>query len=175
MNHAHYTKSRRMIGYSILALIYMSFTCWWLAGLQAITDVSFTLHELMYVPMSLLFILGPILFLMYSYYVAKTIRHNVRWFSGKSVLIAFSLLFIGCSFSLQQRNVYISGIYEEVDKLKQDGRYYIMLEDRKIQVTESDYALVDEGASYLLSYDWHPKRQKGELDYIERIETEDMQ
>jgi len=67
-----------------------------------------------------------------------------------------------------QSIVKTGGIFEVKDKVQEESKYYLILEDKKISVSRNEFNLINAKESYLISFVWNSlSPQKGKLTNIE--------
>lgn len=167
----NFVRSYRITGFSLLFLLYTGFTGWQLGRVQAIMDFNSTLHEMLYIPAFLCLYVGPIVFLVFCYYMirAKVVRSITTRRAASWFVIGMSLMYMAYVVNIQIADRSVTGIYSEVGKYQEADRYYISLEGRLIELSSEQYDRFDTAADYLLSYTWNDKQVKGKLTAIEKI------
>lgn len=169
-------KANKKVLYWLLGIIYIAFICLQLGRIQAIADFNYNLHEMMYVPVNLAIFIVPILFLIYIYLSIKSLIKNKNYTltlktTIKSILVIVSLVIIFWIVGYQSKEVSATGLYEINQKIQEDSKYYIVLEDnRKIRVSQNEYNLINENKKYMIMYVWNRNSPDiGNLEIIEPI------
>lgn len=168
-------KAQRIALFVILGLIYSAFIGTQLGRIRAITDFNYTLHELLFVPATLALYLGPVLFLVYLYlfikYVKRRGRRSLQLISTvKTVTIIASIMTILIILNHQSHEVSTGGIFVLEQKLLVDGNYYLVIDERHINVSRNEYQLAEVGKKYLVSFIWNSRSpQNGLLETIEPL------
>ncbi|WHX41119.1 hypothetical protein QNH36_02850 [Mesobacillus sp. AQ2] len=160
--------------YWLLGIIYVSFLGVQLGRIQAITDFNYSLHEMLYIPATLSSFIVPITFLIYMYFVIKYLR---KWGIQKpninpvikAVLVIISLLTIFSLLNFQSKEVSTGGVFKVEQKIQEDTKYYLILNDKKIRVSRNEFYLVDLNKEYLGTFVWNSQTNRGRLETIEPI------
>ncbi|MEK4425576.1 hypothetical protein [Solibacillus sp. FSL K6-1523] len=166
-------KTQKFALYWLLGLIYSGFIGLQLGRIQAITDINYTLHELMFVPTSIAMFTVPVVFLIYIYFLIKYLvargkqKANLTAVS-KVVLVIASLIVVVSITVPQSFEVHTTGIFEVEKKLHEDRKYYLVIDDTKVRVSQNEFHLIDENQQYLISFVWNKRTpNKGQLEMIE--------
>lgn len=168
-------KSQKKALYWLLALIYLSFIGLQLGRIQAIADFNYNLHEMMYLPFSISMFLVPVLFLIYIFLFIKYIRkRGKKKIDSKTVLqsiaIIFSVVIIISITEYQFQEVSTAGVFEVKDKIQDDRKYYLLIDEKNIKVSYNEFQLVKANQQYLISFIWNKRNpDKGILQTIELI------
>jgi hypothetical protein len=157
----------------LLGLIYSAFIGTQLGRIQAISDFNYTLHELLFLPATLAFYLGPLMFIIYLFLFIKYVKRRGRSrFEIKSTVKAFtiiaSIVAILIVVNHQSKEVSTAGIFVLEQKLLVDGEYYLVIDDRHIKVSRNEYQLAEVNKEYLVSFVWNP--QSSQIGLLETIE-----
>lgn len=152
--------AQKFVLYMLLSLIYVSFICIQLGSIQAITDFSFTLHELLYFPANLALFVGPPLFILYVVLLAKYWKVRERKKPSRKSILSFaavvlSLLMVGSITVYEFGKITTAGFFKIEHKLQEDDDYYIYISETKLKVSQADYELVDTNQEYFIQYVWH--------------------
>ena len=168
-------KAQKISLYWLLGIIYTSFLGTQLGRIQAITDFNYSLHEMLYIPATLSIFLVPIVFLVYMYFVIKYLRKrgiqkpNLKT-GVKAVLVIISLITIFLIKNYQSNETFTGGIFEIEQKIQEDTKYYLVLNDKKIKVSRNEFYLVDVHKEYLVNFVWNSQSpNEGRLETIEPI------
>jgi hypothetical protein len=166
-------KAQKVALYVFLGLIYSGFIGTQLGRIQAISDFNYTLHELLFVPATLAFYLGPVIFLVYLFlFTVYVKRQGMRHFKVKSRVKALTIIasFIGILIVMnyQSKEVSTAGIFILEQKLLVDGKYYLVIDDRHIKVSRNGYQLAEVNKEYLVSFVWNSRSPQNSL--LETIE-----
>ena len=156
--------------------MYTSFTGYMLGDIQGIANWNYNVHEMLYIPMAIAYVAMPIQVLVWLYYAIKSYGYkepgntiNLRSYVRNSFGV-ISLIFIITYFIIQSHRVSISGIFEIKNKMYDKRNYYIMIDDKKVKCTWNEYNLMEEGKSYLISFNWNNYYlSKAKLEYIEIV------
>lgn len=167
-------KAQKTSLYWLLGIIYVSFLGMQLGRIQAITDYNYSLHEMLYIPVTLSSFLVPIAFLIYMYFVIKYLR---KWgfqkpniYTGiKAVLVITSLITIFSLINYQSKEFSTGGVFKVEQKIQEDTKYYLILNDKKVRVSRNEFYLVDLNKEYLGSFIWNSQTNRGRLETIEPI------
>lgn len=165
-------KAQRTSLYWLLGIIFTSFLSLQLGRVQAISDFNYSLHEMLYVPATLSFILVPIALIIYMYFVIKYLR---KWgiqkpntlTSIKAVLVIISLITVFSIITTQSYEVSTAGIFIVEQKIKEDNEYFLVLNGKKIRVSRNEYHLVSVNGEYFGTYIWNSQTNRGRLEIIE--------
>ena len=61
-----------------------------------------------------------------------------------------------------------AGVYEIEEKIHEDRKYFIVLHDKKIQVSKKEFQLIEENQPYSISFVWNKRNPNiGKLKTIE--------
>lgn len=168
-------KSQKLALYWLLGLIYSGFIGLQLGRIQAITDFNYTLHELMFVPTSIAMFIVPVVFLMYIYFLIKYLvvrgkqKTNLTAIS-KAVLVIASLIVVVSIIAHQSYETHITGVFEVEKKRHEDRKYYLVIDDKKVRVSQNEFHLIEENQQYLISFVWNKRNpNKGQLEIIEPL------
>lgn len=160
----------------LLVSIYVAFFSFQLAQIDSITEFSFSLHELLYLPVNLAIFLVPVLFLIYMYFVLKCIGKKstkavTKNLIIKRILVMLSLLIIFTTLYYQVHMISTGGIFEVKQKLEENNKYYLVLSDKKVRVTRNEFNLININQEYLIGFEWNTlSPHKGRLESIQLIE-----
>ena len=165
--------ARKIALYVLLGIIYTAFLGLQLARVQAITNFSYRLHEMFYLPVHLAIFIGPVVFLIYIYFVIKCLgkkdiqNQNLKT-TIKRVFVVISLIAVFLIVGYQSHEISTGGIFEIKQKVQEDTKYYLVLQDKKIRVSRNEFNLVNVNESYLISFIWNSlSPDKGKLTMIE--------
>lgn len=168
-------KAQRIVLYALLGFIYMSFIGLQLGRIQAIADYNYSLHEIMYVPFSIAIFAVPALFLIYLVLFIKNLRKRGRKKANlktivQSFLIISSIVIILFITEYQFNEVSTSGIFKVEQKLHEDRKYYLLLQDTKVRLSHNEFQLIEEKEEYLVSFKWNKRNpNEGKLETIEPL------
>ncbi|WP_186579945.1 hypothetical protein [Aquibacillus kalidii] len=152
-------KQQKVALYCLLGSTYLFFVGLVLGDIQAIADYSYSLHEIISSTANLMLI-TPFLLLIYIFYRIRylIIRGRVlpELKSGiKGLFVAASIIGI-FTFTFFKLNEYEShGVLTVQGKIQEENNYYLIINDKKIKVTESEYYLTTQNEVYLGSYKWN--------------------
>ncbi|MEG0385269.1 MAG: hypothetical protein RR642_10990 [Solibacillus sp.] len=165
--------SQKITLYWLLGLIYSGFIGLQLGRIQAITDFSFTLHELMHVPANIALFTVPVVFLIYIYFLMKYLiarrkqKTNLKAIS-KAALVIASLIVVVSITVHQSFETHTSGIFEVEKKLHEDRKYYLAIDDKRVRVSQNEFQLVEENQQYWIIFVWNKRTpNKGQVEIIE--------
>jgi cation transport ATPase len=168
-------KAQKITLYVLLGLTYSAFKGTQLGRIQAITNFNYTLHELLFVSMTLAFYLGPVIFLVYLFlFTVYVKRRGKRRFNIKSIVKVFTIIasIIGILIVMnhQSKEVSTAGIFILEQKVLVDGKYYLVIDDRHIKVSRNEFQLAEVNKEYLVSFVWNSRSpQNGLLETIEPV------
>ncbi len=168
-------KAQKRALYCLLAPIYLSFIGLQLGRIQAIADFNYNLHEIMYLPFTLAIFVLPVLILLYIFLLIKYLRKRGPKKIGiktivQSILIISSLVIIIYITEYQFHEVSTSGVFKVEQKLYDDRKYYLIINDKKVRVSYNEFQLVEEDQQYLISFIWNTRTPNiGKLNTIEPI------
>jgi hypothetical protein len=176
MNKEEYIKRRKILTRSIGIMIYITFVCFNLGGIQSIADWNYNVHEMLYMPLNIAFFIVPILIIVWFYYAIKSygykkdsITNKVKLYA-KNFIITMSLVLIVIYFVIQFHSVSTGGVFRVNAKVHEGNKYYIVLNKTKVKCTWNEYNLTELGKSYLIQYKWNTYwPNKGELDQIQPV------
>ncbi|MBU8878885.1 hypothetical protein BGM26_07790 [Bacillus sp. FJAT-29790] len=166
-------RAQKLALYWLLGLIYSGFIGLQLGRIQAIADFNYSLHEILYVPFNLAIFLVPVVFLIYLYHVIKYLRKRRRQKGNlktkvKAIMVIISIIFIFSITNHQFHEVSTGGIFVLKQKLHEEGKYYLVFDDKKISVSVNEFQLVEVNQQYLVSFVWNSRSpNKGRLKTIE--------
>ncbi len=169
-----YKKQKRAL-FSLLGIIYFGFIALQLGRVQAITNFNYSLHEIMFVIATLSLYATPFALIIYIYnlikYVRKRGKQKTRFKTIlKTVLVIASIIAIIAVMNHQSQEVSTSGVFEIQRKLYEEGKYYLVIEDRKIRVSQNEYQLIEVKKQYLIHFHWNGNSpNKAYLNTIEPI------
>jgi heme/copper-type cytochrome/quinol oxidase subunit 2 len=168
-------KSQKVALYWLLGIIYTAFIGLQLGRIQAIADFNYNLHEIMYAPFTIALFVVPVVFLVYIYQLIKYIRKRGKQSPNfkrvlKAMLVITSIVVIVSITSYQFKEVTTSGVFEVENKLQEDRKYFLVLNNIKVRVSNNEYHLVEENETYLITFVWNQKTpNKGMLQTIEPL------
>jgi heme/copper-type cytochrome/quinol oxidase subunit 2 len=168
-------KSQKVALYWLLGIIYTAFIGLQLGRIQAIADFNYNLHEIMYAPFTIALFVVPVVFLVYIYQLIKYIRKRGKQSPNfkrvlKAMLVITSIVVIVSITSYQFKEVTTSGVFEVENKLQEDRKYFLVLNNIKVRVPNNEYHLVEENETYLITFVWNQKTpNKGMLQTIEPL------
>lgn len=161
--------------YLLLGIVYLAFIGLQLARIQAIADFNYTLHEILYVPFAVALFVAPVLFLIYIILVVMYLSKRGKQRIGlktsiKAMLVIASLVFIVSTTVYQFHELSTTGVFEIEEKLYEDRKYYVVLDDKKVKVTFNEFQLIEENEQYLINFVWNKRTpDRGKLKTIEPI------
>lgn len=167
--------SQKLFLYLLLGIVYLAFIGLQLGRIQAIADFNFTLHEIMYVPFTIAMVVAPVLFIIYIILVVMYLSKRGKQRIGvktsiKAMLVIASLVFIVHTTAYQFQELSTTGIFEIEEKLHEDRKYYVVLDDKKVKVTFNEFQLIEENEQYLINFVWNKRTpDRGKLKTIEPI------
>ena len=152
-------KQQKKVLYLLLGNTYIFFMGLVLGEVQAISDFNYSLHEVISATANLMF-LSPVLLLVYVYfgikYLSKRGLDLPDLKSGLKVLFVVGSIIGIFSFTFIKMNEFTShGVLEVQEKIKEENQYYLMLNGKKVKVTENEYYLINQNEVYLGSYKWN--------------------
>jgi hypothetical protein len=168
-------RTRKNALYWLLGTIYTVFISLQLIQSRILINVNYGLHEMAAVPINAAIFIGPIVLIIYLNLEIKAVRKYgfktlIPRSKVKAALIIISLILVFASARYQLHQVSTSGLFEVKNKVQQHQNYYLVLEDKKIKVSRSEFNLVDVNEQYMISFSWNPlSPEKGKLIYIERF------
>lgn len=150
-------EAQRIVLYGLLALIYLSFIGLQLGRVQAITDLNYNLHELMYFPFNVAIFVVPALSLIYVFLFVIYISKRGRKKSDlktivKTIVTIFSIVIIVMITEHQFQEVSTGGVFIIEEKQQDNGKYYLMINNTRVKVSHNEFALVEVNQQYLISY-----------------------
>lgn len=169
-------KAQRITLYWILALIYLSFIGLQLGRIQSIADFNYNLHEVMYLPFSIAIFILPVLLLIYIFLSIKYIRKRGRKKVDikkvvQTILIISSVIIIVTITEYQFQELSAGGVYKVQRKLKEDNKYYLIIDDKKIRVSHNEFQLTEDNQQYLIGFIWNKRTpDKGKLETISPLD-----
>lgn len=161
--------------YWLLGIISLGFLGLQLGRIQAIADFNYSLHEIMYFPSLIALFVAPIVFVIYIFLVCKFLlnrgKQKVNIKTGiKSIFVIAIIVFFISIIVHQSYEVSSVGVIEVEDKLLEDRKYYLVLNDKKIRVSKNQFQLVEKNQQYLISYVWNKRTpNEGKLETIEPV------
>ena len=168
-------KAQKLTLYCLLGLIYSAFIGSQLGRIQTIADFNYNLHEIMYAPFTLAIFFLPILFPVYIYLLIKYLlkrgkqKTNFKKIS-KATLIATSIIVIFSITLYQSFEVYTSGVFKVEQKLNENKKYYLVIDDKKVKISNNEFELIEANQEYLIGFVWNKQTpNKGKLLTIERL------
>ncbi|MCM3126106.1 MULTISPECIES: hypothetical protein [unclassified Mesobacillus] len=167
-------KAQKTSLYWLLGLIYVSFIGMQLGRVQAITEYNYSVHEMLYLPVTLSAFLVPIVFLIYMYFAIKYLRKqgiqkpNINT-SIEAVIVIISLITIFSLVNYQSNEVSTGGVFKVEQKIQEDTKYFLILNEKKIRVSRNEFYLVDLNKEYLGTFIWNSQTNRGRLETIEPI------
>lgn len=172
-----YLKKSRIASIVLILSLIICFISLELGKIQPISDFNYTLHEMIYIPISIGIFLIPLEVIFTIYYSIKWIIKVRRDTSGKSktnlllnVIAVLCLSLFVYYFFYMSYGVSISGVYENVGKEKQENKYYIVVQNIRVSCTRNEYNLINFDGKYLMSYKQYKLSPGvGELEYIEEV------
>lgn len=164
-------EAQRMVLYGLLALIYLSFIGLQLGRIQAITDFNYNLHEMMYLPFNIALFVVPALSLIYTLLFLKYICKRGKKKSDlktivKTIVTISSIVIIVMVTEHQFQEVSTGGVFIVEQKRYDNGKYYLIINDKKVRVSQNVFELVEEDKQYLINYIWNKRTPD-----IGRLET----
>lgn len=155
----------------LLGTVYLAFICLELGQVQEITDFSYRLHELLFLPVNVAIFIVPVEVVIYLYYFFKCIGKTKEQssMSRKAIilLVWLSIVLMGYTLNYQSYDRQVSGIFIINERLEENNKFYLVLNDgRKIQCTRNEYYLVIKGQEYAVDFNWNDYSQNGSLEVI---------
>ncbi|RUL45644.1 MULTISPECIES: hypothetical protein [Lysinibacillus] len=169
-------EAQKIVLYCLLVLIYLSFIGLQLGRIQTITDFNYNLHEMMYLPFNIAIFVVPALSLIYVFLFVKYISKRGRKKSDlktiiKTVVTISSIVIIVMITEHQFQEVSTSGVFIVEQKRYDNGKYYLITNNKKVRVSHNEFELVEENQQYLINYIWNKRTSDiGRLETIQRIE-----
>lgn len=166
-------RSQRLALCWLLGLIYSGFVGLQLGRIQAITDFNYGLHEIMYLPVNIAMYFVPVLFIIYTvllikYFLKRGKQKPTLKASIRALLVIVSIVMIASITTHQFQEVSTGGVFEIEKKLHEDRKYYIVIDNKKVEVTRNEFQLVEVNKDYLISFIWNKKAPNtGQLKTIE--------
>lgn len=170
-------KTNQLLLKIILYTEYISFICLIIARMQSVTDFSYTLHELMYLPANIAIFAVPLEIIVFLYYRLRW-RTKIReegtknkYWRLKELISIFLILIPIIYFIYIGENVSTTGIYDSMSKQRIENKFYLTVKDKNIRCTNNEYNLIDTSKEYMISFEWNKFfPNKGKLKYIELID-----
>nr|WP_106779130.1 hypothetical protein [Lysinibacillus timonensis] len=169
-------EAQRMVLFGLLALIYLSFIGLQLGRIQAITDFNFNLHEMMYLPFNIAIFVVPPLLLIYAFLFVKYISKRGKKKSDlktiiKTIVTISSIVIIVMITEHQFQEVSTGGVFIVEQKRYDNGKFYLIIDDKIVRVSHNEFELVEEDQQYLINYTWNKRTPDiGKLETIKPIE-----
>jgi len=160
----------------LFALIYLSFIGLLLGTIQSITDFNYNLHEIMYLPFNIAIFVVPVLFIIYIFLFIKYLRKRGRKKTDiksivQPILIISTIVIFITMTDYQFHEVSTFGVFKVEQKLHDDSKYYLIINDKKVWVSSNEFHLVKENQQYLISFLWNKRTpDKGKLKTIEPLD-----
>ncbi|KQL50485.1 hypothetical protein AN964_22780 [Heyndrickxia shackletonii] len=169
-------KAQKIALYWLLALIYLSFIGLQLGRIQSIANFNYSLHEIMNLPFIIAIFVVPVLSLIYIFLYIKYLRKRGRKKTDiksiiQSILIISSIVIFITITDYQFNEVSTTGIFKVEQKLHDDSKYYLLVNDKKVWVSYNEFQLVQENHQYLISFLWNKRNpDKGKLKSIKPLD-----
>ena len=133
-----------------------------LSRVQAISDYSYRLHELLYIPMNLGLFLIPIEIAAFIYYGIRFLSdarnrkiHKDRMTLTLLVMSITSVVLFSIYVIFITNIVHTTGVFRNMDKEKEGRHYYVMIEGRRIECSKNEYNLISSDRNYSVTYEWN--------------------
>lgn len=157
-----YLRIRDKLFIILLLTLMMDATCLALGQLQSISDYSFTLHELFFIPINISILAIPIELIMFIYYSTKYFK-NIRkttilmdlGYKIKIFIYILCMAFTIGLFCYQLNEDKISTISTITNKIIEGQDNYIMVNNIKIKCTKNEYNLINVKEEYFIGYKWN--------------------
>lgn len=171
-----YSSKRKTLSKFIIGYLYLAFITFMLGQSQLISDWNYSIHEIMYLPTNLAFVLLPIMTMFWLYNAIKS-RADLGKVSRKpmirSLIVLITVVLICSYFYGQTDKVSTSGIYVLDNKIVKEGTYYLLAGNQYIECSVNEYNLVDLETMYMLSFIWHERKPTlAKLIYIEEVKDD---
>ncbi len=169
-----YIHKRKIFSKVIMITFYITFVCYLLGDVQSITNINYSLHEMLYIPYNVAIFILPILTIGWLYFAIKSLGFKQEKLKYKdyikNFIIIISLIGIFIYFIIQQQSVSTGGIFLITNKVYDGNNYYVEVNEMKIKCTWNEFNLIEEGKTYLIDYEWNTYwPDKGKLEYIELL------
>ena len=161
-NKNEYLKIRDNLFIALLLTLIIDAACIALGRVQFITDYSFTLHEMLYLPLYVSMILIPILLIIFLYNLIKNIKDiwkgtilmDLRY-KIKSLFcilcMAFTIGLIFCQINFDES----SAVYAITNRIIDEKNTYLMVNNIKLKCTQNEYNLINVNKKYFIVYEWN--------------------
>lgn len=159
----------------LLIMIYVAFIGMQLNRIQAIADYNYSLSEITMAPLTMLMFIGPIILLAYIIVSINLLCSNIKIHFGFkqfaiTALIITSFCVITPIWIKQFNEVSTTMIATVEDKMVEQNKYFIVSNNEKINVTHSEYNLIEINQEYLISYRWNKIGNfQSKVTYLEPI------
>lgn len=166
-------KAQKVALYWLLRIIFSGFIGLQLGRIQAIADFNYNLHELMYIPFTIALFAAPALFVIYIFLLCKFLlaggKYSLNRKTGIQSLFVIASIVVVISITAHQfLEVATAGVYEIEEKIHEDRKYFIVLHDKKIQVSNNEFQLIEKNQLYSISFVWNKRTPNiGKLKTIE--------
>lgn len=167
-----YYKSQRLALLWLLGFLYFGFIGLQLGRIQAITDFSYSLHEIMFVPVNLAIFVVPILTLIYIILLIRYLLRREKQLpsikaSVQTILVIASIILIFLISAYQFQEVSTGGVFTVENKIQNGSKYYFEVDGKKIRVSKNEYELIEENQEYLIDFVWNERSpNEGKLQTI---------
>lgn len=164
--------AQKWVLYLLLSFIYIGFICSQVENIQALFIHNDALLEMPKIPIIMAVYVVPILFILYLYLFIRTLLRRGRRYkriSFKAIFIIASLSVIIYITAYQSTEMVTFGAYTIKEKFEEDRRYYVKIENKKLNVSFNEFQLVEENKTYIIQYAWNERTpEKGRLQTIEQ-------
>jgi len=145
--------------YWLLGVVIISFLGMQIHGFSLFVNYDYSLQEILSATANLLFLV-PIALLIYLYFGVKYLIVRglglPKLKTAIKAMIVLTLISAMCTISVYQLNSVTSiGVLLVSDKINEGNRYYLILNDKKVRVTENEFNLIDINKEYMGSYRWN--------------------
>ncbi|SOC25070.1 hypothetical protein SAMN05880501_11814 [Ureibacillus xyleni] len=169
-------EAQQMVLYSLLALLYLAFVGLQLGRIQSIADYNYNLHEMMYLPFNIAIVVVPVLFLIYLFLFTKYVRkRGIKPLKlktiAKAIVIITSIAVIMTITEHQFQEVSTGGVFIVEQKRNENGKFYLIINDKMVRVSQNEFQLVEENQQYLINFLWNKRNpNEGKLETIRPLE-----
>ena len=162
VNKPTLVKKHNFLLFVLLIMIYVAFIGMQLNRIQAIADYNYSLSEITLAPLTILMFIGPIILLAYITVTIRLLLSNIKLYFGiKQFAITTIIITSFCvitPISIKQFNEVSTTMITTVDdKIIEQDKYFIVSNNEKINVTRTEYNLIETNKTYMISYRWNKK------------------
>jgi hypothetical protein len=145
--------------YWLLAVVTISFFGLQVPRYSLVINYNYSLHEILSATANILFLV-PIALLIYVYLGLKYLRLRGLGLPKlksaiKAIIVMTSIIGMLAISVYQLNDVTTIGVILVEDKIQEENSYYLIINDKKVRVSENEFYLIEINLEYTGSYRWN--------------------